>query len=105
MNKYITFEEAAKAFSMQTMWSYRECLSMLKDAYAKGNINIEDVKPVVHGEWGICDWIELDTHGFGVIRYPNAGLKCSNCHYIFKRENFCERNYCPNCGAEMDKER
>lgn len=90
MNRYITFEEAAKAFSMQTMWSYGECLSMLEDAYAKGNISIEDVKPVVHGEWNKQ-----------VIRKPFVQVlySCSEC----KRTVDLPTIYCPHCLAKMDR--
>lgn len=41
---------------------------------------------VVHGEWLRTD----DT-------YPV--FECSNC----KRTDNYKRNYCPNCGAKMDK--
>lgn len=61
-----------------------------------------DVAPVVRGRWEVCDYVEPDAHGFGTIRYENAGLKCTNCVHVFKRGSFWRINYCPNCGAKMD---
>ena len=46
-----------------------------------------DVAPVVHGRWIVTDVIT-----------------CSECQH-FTRSEFAGRwNYCPNCGARMDKE-
>ncbi len=63
-----------------------------------------DVAPVVHAKWEICDWVEPDYHGCGTIRTPNAGMKCTNCVHVFKRDLLWKDNYCPNCGAKMDLE-
>lgn len=55
-----------------------------------------DVAPVVHGRWiekqEPIPWCEDDVEMFTV---------CSicGCHSVG------ESNYCPNCGARMDKER
>lgn len=48
-----------------------------------------DVAPVVHGRWG---WV--GECGF------NDCYICSECGKIAMNDS----NYCPNCGAKMDKE-
>ena len=63
-----------------------------------------DVVPVVHAEWEECDYVEPCIHGFGKIRHKNAGLKCTNCVHVFKKELLWKENFCPNCGANMDVE-
>ena len=62
-----------------------------------------DVAPVRHGRWEECDYVEPCIHGFGTIRHANAGLKCTNCVNVFKKELLWKDNYCPNCGAKMDE--
>ena len=57
------------------------------------HLPIADVQEVKHGKWiyvdGVLDW---------------ADYKCSNCGYIQKFEDdTCFYNYCPTCGAKMDK--
>ena len=44
-----------------------------------------DVAPVRHGRWINCGW----------------SVRCSICDFDMP---FSTRNYCPNCGAKMDKE-
>ena len=54
-----------------------------------------DAEPVVHGHWIRCsDGAELQ-------------LICSHCGYEYiEADPDCteEHNYCPHCGAKMDKE-
>lgn len=51
------------------------------------SVRAADVAPVVHGRWIVTDVIT-----------------CSECQH-FTRSEFAGRwNYCPNCGARMDKE-
>ena len=51
------------------------------------NVPAADVAPVRHGRWIVTDVIT-----------------CSECQH-FTRSEFAGRwNYCPNCGARMDKE-
>ena len=66
------------------------------------NAPAADVAPVVHGKWENCDWVEPYYHGCGTIRIPNAGMKCTNCVHVFKKDLLWKDNYCPNCGAKMD---
>ena len=63
-----------------------------------------DVAEVRHARWEECDYIEPCVHGFGTIRHTNAGLKCSNCVNVFRKDLLWKGNYCPNCGAKMDLE-
>lgn len=61
------------------------------------HIPAADVRPVVRGRW-----IDLDE-------CSNEGVYCSNCQkkvYKFSYSNTMKRksNFCPNCGAKMDKE-
>lgn len=67
-------------------------------------IKSADVAPVVHAKWENCDWVEPDYHGCGTIRIPNAGMKCTNCVHVFKKDLLWVDNYCPNCGAKCDLE-
>ena len=50
-----------------------------------------DVAPVVHGRW-----IEHQKYTFGVM------YDCSICDNLIL-DNGHSWNYCPNCGAKMDK--
>ena len=63
-----------------------------------------DVEPVRRGRWEECDWVDVDEHGFGTRRTFKAGLRCSQCACVFKKELLWKRNYCPSCGAKMDLE-
>lgn len=60
-----------------------------------------DVVPVKYGEWEETDWVELDAHGLETTRTPKAGLRCSRCSHVFKKELLWEGSYCPKCGAFM----
>ena len=52
-----------------------------------------DVTPVRHGRWR---WITYDAN-------PKIGnWHCTYCNRIPK--SFQKEDFCPNCGAEMDKE-
>lgn len=68
------------------------------------NAPAADVAPVVHAKWENCDWVGPDYHGCGTIRIPNAGMKCTNCVHVFKKDLLWKDNYCPDCGAKMDLE-
>lgn len=63
-----------------------------------------DVELVRNGRWEECDWVDVDEHGFGTRRTFKAGLRCSQCACVFKKELLWKRNYCPSCGAKMDLE-
>lgn len=59
-----------------------------------------DVELVRNGRWEECDWVDVDEHGFGTRRTFKAGLRCSQCACVFKKELLWKRNWCPNCGAK-----
>ena len=54
-----------------------------------------DVQEVRHGSWKPCfdDW-----------RKQIEGDECSACGFQHYGTNIRNYNYCPNCGAKMDKE-
>ncbi|MGN0488060.1 MAG: hypothetical protein ACI4HO_02225 [Ruminococcus sp.] len=56
---------------------------------------IADVEEVRHGKWVFIS---------GDLNYVDC--KCSECDYIdtFVNDTDFFNNYCPNCGAKMDKE-
>lgn len=57
----------------------------------------EDVAPVVHGQW-VHTSIEDDDWGGTYHKWS-----CSACGWS-TGQNPLGNNYCPNCGAKMDKE-
>ncbi len=59
------------------------------------NLDVEDVKPVVHSHW-----IEYE-HEWG-RDYENSDYECSHCHEIISM--FYDTDWCPNCGARMDED-
>ena len=56
---------------------------------------IADVQEVRHGKWVFIS---------GDLNYVDC--KCSECNYVDKFVNDTDffSNYCPDCGAKMDKE-
>lgn len=76
------------------------CIECIMDEI--DNFPAADVAPVRRGKWEETDWVEPDGHGFGVVKTLNAGLRCSWCTNVFKKELLWKRNYCPNCGAKME---
>jgi DNA-directed RNA polymerase subunit RPC12/RpoP len=55
----------------------------------------------VYGHWEECDWVEYDGHG-ECVHHPKAGLKCTACCNVFKKDLLWKDNHCPNCGAKMN---
>ena len=59
-----------------------------------------DVAPVVHGRWiGVDSSFWKPTHS-GDISVFRKTYRCSEC----RRRTAIAENYCPNCGAKVDKE-
>lgn len=59
------------------------------------NNNIKDITPVVHAEW-----INKSTSSFdGVFENVYPYYVCTNCNR-YAEANF---DFCPHCGAKMDK--
>lgn len=52
-----------------------------------------DVVPVVHGEWKIAGTCDKEDRTYIVHQCSHCGIK-----------QIAVTNYCPNCGAKMDKE-
>ena len=62
-----------------------------------------DAIPVVHGKWIPEDAIHKCTEcGFGM--FMNMGYYFMDGECIFSGGETFMHNYCPNCGAKMDKE-
>ena len=57
-----------------------------------------DVAEVVHGRWILLGKNEHDYE-------TSVEEKCSLCgRYVYRYDTELQDNYCPNCGAKMDKE-
>ena len=57
-----------------------------------------DVVPVVRGEWVL---VGTKEH----VYETSVEEKCSLCgRYVYRYDTEPQDNYCPNCGAKMDKE-
>ena len=82
MSTYIRAVVAAKAIADK----YGIPLGDLVDTFA--DIPAADVAPVVHGLWLCAD---TDTEQL---------FLCNRC----EKKEYWESDYCPNCGAKMDKE-
>ncbi|WP_419543566.1 hypothetical protein [Negativibacillus massiliensis] len=98
MDDYIKREQALKLIESGGTWGWSK--NALYDEMK--NLPAADVAPVLHAKWENCDWVEPYYHGCGTIRIPNAGMKCTNCVHVFKKDLLWKDNYCPNCGAKMD---
>ena len=86
MSKYIRAVVAAMAIADK----YGIPLGDLVDTFA--DIPAADVVEVRHGRW-----IEQEKYTFGVM------YDCSICDNLIL-DNGHSWNYCPNCGAKMNKE-
>lgn len=100
MDDCIKREQALKLIESAGTWGWSN--NTLYDEMK--NLPAADVAPVVHAKWENCDWVEPDYYGCGTIRTPNAGMKCTNCVHVFKKDLLWKDNYCPNCDAKMDLE-
>ena len=57
-----------------------------------------DVAQVVHGRWILLGKNEHDYE-------TSVEEKCSLCgRYVYRYDTELQDNYCPNCGAKMDRE-
>lgn len=70
--------------------AWQEILEELED------IPAADVEPVRHGRWVEPSWIY-----YGAKQYVCD--QCKNDEYWRKRLLNYKENYCPNCGARMDR--
>lgn len=60
-----------------------------------------DVAPVVHGKWGINEYEFFTCSVCGGGYYNGAESTAQAESYLNSGFTY---NYCPNCGAKMDKE-
>ena len=74
---------------------FRDCIDLLD------SIPAADVAPVVHGQWiGIDSSFWKPTHSSDIPVFRKT-YRCSECG----RKTAIAENYCPNCGAKMEKEK
>ena len=85
MRDYIKIEEAAKALSLQTPYSYNDCLNMLANGIAKGYAKAAAVRENVQGVW------VFDDNWWDYV--------CTNCRG--RIGNIKKYKFCPHCGARM----
>lgn len=90
MKEYI---EKADAINLLWLFADESCASVVSDFEG---LPAADVAEVRHGKW---------------VEYPRAHyFKCSECKYTvpYRKAIFVNGNreydYCPSCGARMDKE-
>lgn len=85
----------------QDVLDWQDCYNGFSDTYDKAMIIDEidaqptiDAEPVRHGHWIFEEYPDGYYHS-----------QCSLCNSWFVGDAFLNPyNYCPNCGAKMDKE-
>ena len=97
MARYINLDELLTAIGIRNgrlpLW-----LDEILMEYCK----VADVAPVRHGHWiRVKGIIQCDICGFGL--FPD-GYFFENGECTHSNEQDYRLNYCPNCGAKMDKE-
>ena len=92
MTEYVTLEQAATAFAIQTVFSTSDCLDLLHYAIQNGWISPSDVTPVRHGRW-------IDKGEYAVC--TECGGR-SGTQYDSVEPIPLMTQFCPNCGAIMD---
>ena len=92
MPKYIKAVDAADKFSEISGTPLCELVDIMCA------IPAADVAEVVHGRWILLGKNEHDYE-------TSVEEKCSLCgRYVYRYDTELQDNYCPNCGAKMDKE-
>lgn len=94
MSEYITVNDAAKAFGVQTLYSFRHCEDMLRWAINRGDIqSVVGVKPIVEGKWTDGE-ANCPVCGKNKFKDLDADIWAD-----------WQPPFCPNCGAKMTKEK
>lgn len=84
-----------------------DAIEAVNHAWAKGleptqfleNVPAADVAPVRHGKWTP---VKYNAHCSCGKSYGIYHFLCSVCNHISYSQPY-GLNYCPNCGAKMDK--
>ena len=114
MGKYISVEDAATAFALHSPYPYEDCLRDLTDSISDGTIELADVAPVVHGT-PVKKTRPIIIRRYEEVNMISEDITCRKrvcldkinwaeyCPICGKR--LCSRftNFCPSCGAKMDK--
>ena len=89
MTVYIAKEEVKKDHQRWLGYIDQDMINRMNISI--DNIPTEDVAPVIHAKWE---------------RVDKNKVRCTNCEIIHLIAQYPhgEINYCPNCGAKMDKE-
>lgn len=97
MDDYIKREDALQAIESCAGWS-----RPLESAYEETQaMPAADVAPVVHGKWSINEYEFFTCSVCGGGYYNGAESTAQAESYLNSGFTY---NYCPNCGAKMDKE-
>ena len=87
MDEYISKKDILQMIESTAMWN--RSFSVLYEDIE--DMKPADVAPVRHGRW--------------IIDSAGGKIACSDCGCIYLGYNGRSKpNYCPNCGAEMNKE-
>ena len=71
----------------------------------------EDVQPVVHANWTILTkrkaiFLDNANEQYKALGFPHRNIlqmRCSNCGMLTQVDGSIAYEYCPHCGAKMDK--
>lgn len=96
MDRYISVEKFKEYADKPSVFDTTDLKSMIDEQPTA------DVVEVVHAEWiDRVPYIWSDDH----MTMTGNGEGCSVCKWVNKGGVEKYFNYCPNCGAKMDKER
>lgn len=85
-DKFVAMREYAQTFMFKTIFG--DLIEVIEREPAV------DAAPVVHAKWHLCRMNVPKGHG-----QMYSAWRCSACHKHERKRS----DYCPNCGAKMDK--
>ena len=98
MPKYIDADALLKKFNIDDMETVNGCVPIRIARETIERAPTADVAEVVHGKWIL---LGKNEHNYET----SVEEKCSLCgRYVYRYDTELQDNYCPNCGAKMDKE-